>query len=577
MRRFTQLFDELDATTRTGVKLAALERYFAEAPPRDAAWALTLLRGGKVIRAVSSGRLRAWLMDVTGYPAWLLNESYDAVGDLAETLALLLPDDAAGSDMPLHRIVEERILPLPRLGEREQRELVVQTWRELDTRQRFLFHKMIMGSFRVGVASQLVVRALANVAGVDAGVMAHRLAGQWSPGEASYRQLLAPDGGAADPARPYPFCLAYPLEGSLEALGEPEEWQAEWKWDGIRAQIIHRCVDDPANGRPADDCCDIVLVWSRGDELITDAFPELRELGAALPRGTVLDGEILAWEGDRPLPFGQLQTRINRKREEPRLWDESPVAFMAYDLLEWEGRDLRGEPLAVRRRQLEELVQATSHRYLRLSPRIETESWDALRREHARAREAGAEGMMLKRRDSAYGTGRQRGLWWKWKVDPFTMDAVMVYAQLGNGRRATLYTDYTFAVWHGDELVPVAKAYSGLTDEEIRQVDAWVRRNSLEKHGPVRVVKPELVFEVAFENIQASKRHKSGVAVRFPRIARWRHDKPAAEADRLETLQALLRSQQEQGLSPRTRSGGARAAPPSTEPSLFSSSEERAS
>lgn len=531
MQRFAELYYRLDATTRTSEKLRALQDYFEGAPARDAAWVLAILSGGKLIRAVSSRRLRDWVGEATGLPHWLIAESYDAVGDLSETMALLLPPVAHGTDRPLHEIIEDRLLPLPALSEREQRAIVMQTWQELDERQRYLYHKMILGSMRVGVAARLVVRALANVADVDPAIMAHRLTGQWTPGEEAFERLMRGEDGGSDPAKPYPFCLAYPLEGDPHDLGDVGNWQAEWKWDGIRAQIIRRAGQ--------------TLVWSRGDELIAGGFPEVRAEGDRLPDGTVLDGEILAWEDDHPLPFILLQRRINRKREEPRLWDEVPLAFMVFDLLEEQGQDIRGEPLAERRRRLDALLgEACTSRVLRLSPAVVAASWDELGRVREQARERGAEGLMLKRLDSAYGVGRQRGSWWKWKVDPYSVDAVLMYAQLGNGKRASLFTDYAFGVWEGEELVPVAKAYSGLTDEEIHEVDRFVRRNTTGRFGPVRVVRPELVFELAFEAIQPSGRHKAGLALRFPRMARWRRDKTAREADTLESLRVLMRSRE---------------------------------
>lgn len=536
MQRFTELYFELDSTTRTSEKLRALRSYFSSVPPRDAAWALAALMGGKLIRSISSTRLRDWMSEETSYSHWLLSECYEAVGDLAEMLALLPPERAASSEMPLHQLVEDRVLPLPRMTEPEQQRIVVRTWRELDTRQRFLYNKFILGALRVGVAGRLVVRALAEVAGVEPAVIAHRLAGHWQPTPENFGRLISGDAGEGAAARPFPFALAYPLDVQTETLGPVEDWQAEWKWDGIRAQLIHR------SGQ--------ALVWSRGDELINEGFPEIRALAERLPQGTVLDGEILAWEDDRPLPFAMLQRRINRKREAPRLWDEVPLVYMAFDLLESGGQDCRTLPLTKRRAQLEQLVAALGPQpHLRISPLVPTGSWEKLRERQASSRERGAEGLMLKRRSSGYGVGRQRGQWWKWKVDPYTIDAVLIYAQHGNGKRASIFTDYTFGVWDAGELVPVAKAYSGLTDEEIRKVDAFVRRNTLDRFGPVRLVKPELVFEIAFQGAQVSTRHKSGLAVRFPRIARWRHDKPPREADTIETLRALLR-QGEAGILP---------------------------
>lgn len=527
MRAFARLYAELDETTRTNEKVEAMVRYFASAPPADAAWAVHFLSGGRPKRLIPVRRLAAWAMEAAGVPDWLFEECHHAVGDLGETIALLLPPATNPIDLPLHRWVEERILPLGGEDEAEQRAEVLRAWSELDGTERYVWTKLITGGFRVGVSQSLVVRALSRASGVEEAVVAHRLMGAWEPRPEVFERLVGADSRDADVSRPYPFFLAYALEEGPEALGDPAEWQTEWKWDGIRAQLVRRAGQ--------------AFLWSRGEELVTERFPELAGAAALLPDGTVLDGEVMPWAEGRPLPFAQLQRRIGRKKLGPKILAEVPVVLVVYDLLESAGEDVRERPLAWRRERLEALLAATpSAGRLIPSPVVAAAGWEEVRAAHARAREEGAEGLMLKRRDSAYGTGRRRGPWWKWKVAPFTADAVMVYAQAGHGRRASLYTDYTFAVWSGDELVPFAKAYSGLTDAEIRKVDAWIRRNTLEKYGPVRSVRPELVFELAFEGIQSSPRHRSGVAVRFPRILRWRTDKPAAEADTLETIRAMM-------------------------------------
>jgi DNA ligase-1 len=523
MQAFTHLYYALDSTTRTAEKLRVLETYFAAAEPRDAAWALYFLTGRKIKRAVKTRLLREWVALESGLPSWLVDESYDAVGDLAETLALLLPKPQTVVDWPLYQIVEERITTLPYLTVGRQHALVVDTWRSLESRQRLVWHKLITGEFRVGVAATLVARALAAVARVTPAVMAHRLMGDWEPTADGYRKLIEDDHGRSNLSRPYPFFLAHPLVAPLATLGNRADWQVEWKWDGIRAQVIRREGE--------------VLIWSRGEELVTDRYPELVEVGRALPDGTVLDGEILAWEGERPLPFAVLQRRIGRKQVGASLRKTAPVAYMAFDVLEFEARDCRDLPLDRRRKLLEQAVGPLVGRYaIRLSPIVAAESWEGIESLRDQARGMSAEGFMFKRRTSPYRVGRPRGDWWKWKVAPLSIDAVLIYAQRGNGRRASLYSDYTFGVWDAGSLVPVAKAYSGLTDDEIREVDRFVRQNTLARHGRLRAVKPELVFELHFDRVQVSKRHKAGVAVRFPRIARWRHDKPAAEADTLDAV-----------------------------------------
>jgi DNA ligase-1 len=527
VRAFARLYAALDETTATGEKVSALAEYFRCAPPADAAWAVHFLIGRRPKRVVSAPKLAAWAAEAAGIPAWLFEESHSAVGDLAETITLLLPDTGASDDRGLRYWVEERLLPLRGQDEAVQREAMLHAWRELDRRERFVWNKLITGAFRVGVSGGLVERALARATGVPESAIAHRLTGGWEPTPEFFARLCAGDVRDTDVSRPYPFFLASPLEGGAEALGDPAEWLAEWKWDGIRAQLIRRA------GR--------TFLWSRGDELLNGRFPEIEQPAALLPDGTVLDGEVLPWAGDRPLPFAQLQRRIGRKTLTRRILDEVPVALVAYDLLEQGGEDRRSLPLAERRPRLAALLAGTwSGGRLVLSPTVDGGDWSSLAEARDRARDRGAEGLMLKRLSSVYGVGRRKGDWWKWKVEPYAVDAVLMYAQAGSGRRAGLFTDYTFGVWDGGRLVAFAKAYSGLTDGEIRKVDAFIRRNTVEKHGPVRVVRPELVFELAFEGIQPSSRHKSGVAVRFPRIARWRTDKRPEEADTLETVRGMV-------------------------------------
>lgn len=529
MREFARLYTALDETTRTNAKVKAMAEYFASADPADAAWAVHFLSGGRPKRLIGARRLGEWAMEAAGVPDWLFEESYHAVGDLAETISLLLPPATAPAELPLHRWVEERLLPLAGEDEATQRAAVLRAWDGLDGAERYVWNKLITGGFRVGVSQSLVVRALARASGIDEPTIAHRLMGSWEPRPEVFARLVSDDTGDADVSRPYPFFLAYALEGEPDALGEAAEWQAEWKWDGIRAQLIRRAGES--------------FLWSRGEDLLTERFPELTEAAALLPDGTVLDGEVMPWRDGAPLPFAQLQRRIGRKKLGPRILAEVPVVLVVYDLLETDGEDVREESLAWRRERLETLLaglpQAARARLLP-SPVVEGDDWAAVQAAYDGARERGAEGLMLKRRDAPYGTGRRRGPWWKWKVEPFTADAVMVYAQAGHGRRASLYTDYTFALWHEGALVPFAKAYSGLTDAEIRKVDAWIRRNTTEKFGPVRSVRPELVFELGFEGVQPSPRHKSGIAVRFPRILRWRTDKRPEDADTLETVRGMM-------------------------------------
>ena len=530
MRRFARLYHELDASNATGDKVAALISYFRDARPEDAAWAVAFFAGRRPRRAVPATLLASWAAAESGTPEWLFEESYQQVGDLAETITLLLPaKGTADEDKPLAWWVEERLLALASLEVPEQQRIMLETWRSLDARERFVWNKLITGGFRVGASLRLVIRALAQASGIGEETIAHRLAGAWEPSGDWYRALMNPDAVDAASSRPYPFFLAYQLDLPLSDLGPASDWLAEWKWDGIRAQVIRRAGE--------------VWIWSRGEELLRGRFPELEEAASLLPDGTVLDGEVLPWRDGAPLPFALLQRRITRKTVTAQVRQQCPVVLMTYDLLEFEGSDLRSQPLVDRRTRLVELLgRGKGDGRLLLSQGIEASDWAALEAARQGSRARSAEGVMLKRLDSAYGVGRRRGDWWKWKIDPDSVDAVLLYAQPGHGRRAGLFTDYTFGVWDGNQLVTFAKAYSGLTDEEIRKVDAFVRANTTERFGPVRAVEPKLVFELAFEGIQASPRHKSGIAVRFPRMARWRTDKRPEDADSLESLRALLRT-----------------------------------
>ncbi|SFI82315.1 ATP-dependent DNA ligase [Planctomicrobium piriforme] len=533
MQRFTALYTQLDETTKTNRKIAAMRDYFSGVDPADGAWAVYFLCGQKLKRLVLARNLRAWCAQTARIPDWLFDESYDAVGDLAETIALLLPSSQTSTDLPLHHWIESVLLPLAKLDESSQRERLMAAWPQLSTQSCYVLNKLVTGSFRVGVSQKLVVRALADAGNLPTATIAHRLMGSWQPTPEFFKQLLSPDAGETDISRPYPFCLAHALQADLSTLGNVRDWQVEWKWDGIRAQLIRRQGE--------------TFLWSRGEEMILDRFPELIEPARQLPDGTVLDGEVVGWRNDRVLPFADLQKRIGRKTVGKKLLADVPARLICFDLLEEGGIDLRERPLEERMARMQHVLQSPQFAE-RIVPADRLgqsfSDWPEVETLRTDSRELGVEGLMLKHRTSPYGIGRVTGLWWKWKVDPYNCDAVLVYAQRGHGRRASLYTDYTFAAWDDGQLVPFAKAYSGLTDAEIREVDRFVRKNTLEKFGPVRSVKPELVFELAFENIQASNRHKSGIAVRFPRIALWRKDKKPADADSLETLRGLLRSRQ---------------------------------
>jgi len=555
MQRFAALVRDLDASNATGDKLAALGRYLAGAPDADAAWAVYFLAGGRPRQVVPTARLRALACTMAGIDDWLFEASYQAAGDLAETIALLLPPPSSAGDDPLAVWVEQRLLPLRGLDAEVQLQRLAEALMALDTTGRFLLVKLIGGGFRVGVSRQLVQRALAIHAGLDAKVLAQRMMG-WAddrrpPTAAAYRALVDPAVQAAqDAGQPYPFFLAQPLAVEPAALGPVGDWLLEWKYDGIRAQVLRRRQQ--------------VWIWSRGEELMTERFPEVAAQAMAWPDGTVLDGEILVWPAGapRPAPFGHLQRRIGRKTLGRKLLAELPVRFLAYDLLESDGQDRRAWPQASRRAALEALLPTDA-----VAPALTAADWSEAAAWRAQARARGVEGLMLKQRDARYGIGRSQaeGAWWKWKLDPFQVDGVLIYAQAGHGRRAGVYTDYTFGVWNrppvdadeaaavveaivarrppdpqGLQLVAFTKAYSGLTDAEFAAVDRVVRASTLEKFGPVRSVRPSLVIELGFEGVQRSPRHKSGVALRFPRMLRLRPDKALHEADTLAQLLALV-------------------------------------
>jgi len=531
---FASLVNILGTSTKNTEKLNALQHYFSTASDKDKVWVIAIFSGRRPKRIINSTTLQQWCIELIDLPLWLFEESYHTVGDLAETIALLLPPKphaSKGELLTLSYYLEQFIV-LEKADEAIKKDFIISTWMQLNQEERFVFNKLITGGFRIGVSQKMMVNALAKTTKIEASTIAHLISGNWQPATTSFEDLLNPNISSKDDSKPYPFYLAYALEDAPQSLGNIADWQAEWKWDGIRGQIIKR------NGE--------LYVWSRGEELMTEKFPEYQVLKSILPDGTVMDGEILPIQNLQPLPFSLLQTRIGRKTITKKQLQEAPIGFFAYDLLEYDAVDIRTKPLQERRAKLDEMInQLLIHQpqlasTIQLSPIIEATSWDELIALRQGARDMGSEGLMLKRKSSPYQVGRKVGDWWKWKIDPMVIDAVLIYAQKGHGRRSNLYTDYTFAVKDGEKLVTFTKAYSGLTDKEFNEVDAFVKANSLEKFGPVRTVKPELVFEIAFEGIAASTRHKSGVALRFPRISRWRKDKKADEINTLEDLKNML-------------------------------------
>jgi DNA ligase-1 len=536
MRAFSELYEELDTTTSTNLKVAAMVRYFNSAAPADAAWAAYILSGRRLKRFIGPALLWRWLVEVSALPEWLVEESSATVGDLAETVALLMESDFAAAtavpDIPLSTWIEDRLLPLREVDEQQQRTAIAEWWRTLPYRECFILNKLLTGELRVGVSELLVTRALSEVLHIERADVTRRIMGEWRPSALFWEGLRSTAPPTSDPAAPYPFFLASPLEDEPATLGPVSNWLAEWKWDGIRSELIRR-----------EGKC---FIWSRGEDLVTERFPEVVAAAVQLPDGAVLDGELVAWRDGAIRPFAELQQRIGRKKLSPAILERVPVRFLAYDLLEQGNTDIRPLPLRERRERLDSLLRDAPDT-LGISSAITARSWEELARLREESRARAVEGLMLKALDSAYGTGRQRGSWWKWKIEPFSFDGVMLYAQPGHGRRSNLYTDYTFGVWSNDELVPVAKAYSGLNNEEIAELDRWIRAHTTEKFGPVRQVEQTQVFELAYEGIAASSRHKSGIALRFPRILRRRPDKPAGEADKLSDLQAVLEAHRDSG------------------------------
>lgn len=553
MNKFALLYQQLDQTAGTKAREDALRTYFASVDAAQASWAIYVLAGGKINsgknRIASTTQLRAWLGDLVQLPDWMVDDCYRQVGDLGETLALLVeahrsnvqrpqPNPSASlswqiprSDSSLLVWIEDFLLPLVQEPEAVRQQAIQAAWLQLDAWPRFVFNKLLTGSLRVGVSKRMLQTSLAPLAGITAADMAHRLIGEWLPTPGSYEALMHPDTSAQSLNKPYPFYLSSPLQEAPEVLGAPADWLVEWKWDGIRVQLIRRAGQTP-------------YLWSRGEERLDGRFPELEAQALQLPPGVVLDGELLAWDMERavPRPFVALQKRIQKRTPSAKLRQEVPVHILVYDLLELQGQDWRSRPLQERRQALAQLLHNAGCANLQISPEVPLADWQQLDALRDQSPAMNAEGLMLKQRASPYQEGRKRGAWWKWKVEPFTIDAVLVYAQSGSGRRSTLHTDYTFAVWNdAGALVPVAKAYSGLTDAELAKMDKWIRSHTIERFGPVRSVQPEMVFEIAFEAVNRSGRHKSGVAVRFPRILRWRDDKKAADADHLHALLALCK------------------------------------
>ncbi len=530
LQTFAQLIEKLDATNKTNQKVAALAHYFEQASDEDKLWTIAILSHRRPPRPVNTTLLREYAAELANIPLWLFEDSYHIVGDLAETIALVIPDEKQQTSKTLSTFLEE-IIELKAQDDEAKKSYLQHNWKSLDYHARFVFTKLLTGSFRIGLSQKLMTRALSKTTGVDEDELAYRLMGDWSPTNTTFQELVFEENKEANLSKPYPFYLAYAIEGEASELGDVSKWSVEHKWDGIRGQVICRSGE--------------IYVWSRGEELVTDKYPEFENFKDSLPDGTVLDGEILPFiDGEIGL-FNDLQTRIGRKNVSKSILQKVPVIFKAYDVLEFEGMDIRSKIFEERRAILSSVIESSKSDALHISDTMQFDSWEEVAHERDLSREKRSEGLMLKRKDAIYQVGRKKGDWWKWKVDPLTIDAVLTYAMRGHGRRSNLFTDYTFGLWNENEkgekeLVTFAKAYSGLTDKEFNQVDSIIKKTTLERFGPVRSVEPQLVFEIAFEGIALSSRHKSGVAVRFPRIHRWRYDKKIKEANSLDDLKQLI-------------------------------------
>ena len=557
-RSFGNLINNLEQCNSTKKKINLISVFIKDIDPRDGSWILLLLMSTRQKRVITGRRLKDILQASFRMPSWLIDDCFAQVGDSAETISLLWPQlkseltdaniecsevynklfNEPKESKPLHWWMETLLPAIKDATETTQNRLILKLWSDIADQDHYLTNKLITGGFRNGVSKGLVVKSIAQAYELDESTVLERLMKPIEINNIWFQELTHPvsinrtDRGAI----PYPFYLASPVE--IEKIKEtpPADWRLEYKWDGIRGQLIKRDTG--------------AYLWSRGEELVNHVFPEIIEMAENLPDGTVLDGEILCWQKDvrKPMAFASLQRRLGRKTVNKKLLKECPTVFLAYDILEHKSIDIRAYNLRDRLKLLESVQLNYNHPCLVIDNEKEFAEWEELIQLRDRARLEGAEGLMIKKISSHYLSGRKRGYWWKYKHDPMTLDAVLIYAQAGTGKRANLFTDYTFALWDDSnkyskdrKLVTFAKAYSGLNNSELMELDKWIRTHTIERYGPTRVVEQKQIFEIAFEGVMESKRHKCGLAVRFPRIHRWRIDKPVMEADCIEQAQALLK------------------------------------
>lgn len=528
MKRFAELCAILESTANAREKMAALTVYFQDAPPPDAIWAIRLLLGWKPSRIATSQTLRRWARECVQFPDWLFEESCAAVGNLLETLALLIPLPDTPGDVPLHVRMQRDLLPLRDLTENEQRAAVSAAWTQMDAQQRFVWNTLLTGGFRPHVSEKTLIRALSAWRGLPTTVLACRLKQEWEPTVAGYRALFSHDIAALDSSQLYPFQRWYeepPARGASGAIGD---WRIDWHRNGMRAQLIKRGSS--------------VFLWSDDHVIVNDTFPEICEAMAAMTDGTVLDGVITAWSADGPLHRAELERRMKRKRLTKKFKHEVPVRYWVYDLLEIQGEDVRTQPFRQRIHQAAGIIPTEVGSVIHLAEPLEAASWHRLHALRNDARRHGADGVLLRRwTASACPSTRKADQWRVWKADPLTAPVVLVYVQALNAASGQRSVEGTFAAWDGGDLVPVAKTSAGFSDEDVNAIEEFAKQHTVERFGPVRSLKAELVFTLAFDSVSLSTRRKSGLVLHHPRVAGRLLDASIHDAERI----AILRNRGE--------------------------------
>jgi len=527
MKAFAKLISNLEQTSKEAFKVTALAQYFSNATDEDKLWTLALFTGTRPKRVVDIKALKEFAEQVYTEGEWLFEASHQIVGDMAETIAYFLPKAKRNGNHTLSEWISmiRTIFNAERI---DQRDAITKAWDTLRPEERFIFNKLITGGFRIDVSLKLLSKALAIVTGKDENLLAHKLNSDWHPDEVSFETLIFTENPEAEKSKPYPFHLAHTLESTVAELGDISNWQVERKWDGIRVQVIVR-------GNK-------ISIWSRKGDILSSKVPELKPLAESMEDGTVLDGELICFKNGKILPINNLRTRFGRRNNSKKQFEESPCVFMAYDILEFKGEDIRNKDLAERRKKLEKVILQyyDEHKIILLSDIINNDNWESINSEREKSREHQVTGLVLKNKKSIYGSSRVEGDWWKWPVDPLFIDAILLYAQAGEGGSSKMYREYSFALWHGEDLVTFAKAKSGLEDKELKELTSFVKKNTKEKFGPVRSVAAVQIFRLAFDSITASKRHKSGILLKNPRLIEWLRDKNIEDGNNLDDLKKML-------------------------------------